>query len=144
LWRKPEYSEKHTDLPHVTDKLYHIKLTPSYYWTYILCKSPTPTPLSHKKTHTLSITSEVTNLKDHLYQETIWDLIVYIPNSESSKSVPITAVIMLNATFNNISVISWQTVLFVEETGVLGETHRPAACHCFFFFLFGAYFISSI
>jgi hypothetical protein len=26
---------------------------------------------------------------------------------------------MLNATFNNISVILWQSVLLVEETGVL-------------------------
>ena len=28
---------------------------------------------------------------------------------------------MLNATFNNISVILWQSVLLVEETGVPGE-----------------------
>jgi hypothetical protein len=28
---------------------------------------------------------------------------------------------VFNATFNNISVISWQLVLLVEETGVLGE-----------------------
>ena len=28
---------------------------------------------------------------------------------------------MLNATFNNISVILWQSVLLVEETGVSGE-----------------------
>ena len=29
---------------------------------------------------------------------------------------------MLNATFNNISVISWLSVLLVEETGVTKET----------------------
>jgi hypothetical protein len=34
-----------------------------------------------------------------------------------------------NATFNNISVISWRSVLLVEETRVLGENHRPAANH---------------
>jgi hypothetical protein len=28
---------------------------------------------------------------------------------------------VLNATFNNISVISWRSVLLVEETGVPGE-----------------------
>jgi hypothetical protein len=32
-------------------------------------------------------------------------------------------------TANNISAISWQSVLLVEETGVPGETHRPAASH---------------
>jgi len=36
---------------------------------------------------------------------------------------------VLNATFNNISVISWQLVLLVEETGVPGENHQPAASH---------------
>ena len=30
-------------------------------------------------------------------------------------------VMVFNATFNNISVISWPSILFVEETGVLGE-----------------------
>ena len=30
---------------------------------------------------------------------------------------------MFNTTFNNISVISWRSVLLVEETGVLGENH---------------------
>jgi hypothetical protein len=30
-----------------------------------------------------------------------------------------------NATFSNISVISWRPVLVVEEAGVPGENHRP-------------------
>jgi hypothetical protein len=38
--------------------------------------------------------------------------------------------IVLNVTFNNISVISRRSVLLVEETGVPGENHRPAASHC--------------
>ena len=36
---------------------------------------------------------------------------------------------VLNATFNNISVISWRLALLVEETGVTGENHRPVASH---------------
>jgi hypothetical protein len=37
--------------------------------------------------------------------------------------------VVFNATFNNISVISWQSVLLVEETGVPGENYRPAASY---------------
>ena len=37
--------------------------------------------------------------------------------------------IAFNATFNNISVISWRSVLVVEETGVPAENHRPVASH---------------
>jgi hypothetical protein len=36
-------------------------------------------------------------------------------------------VMVFNATFNNMSVISWLSVLLMEETGVPGENHRPAA-----------------
>jgi hypothetical protein len=36
---------------------------------------------------------------------------------------------LINATFNNISVISWRPVLLVEETRVPGENHIPAASH---------------
>jgi len=32
---------------------------------------------------------------------------------------------VFKATFNNISVISWRSILLVEETGVTGENHRP-------------------
>ena len=34
-----------------------------------------------------------------------------------------------NATFNNISVISWQSVLLVEERRVSGENHQTATSH---------------
>jgi hypothetical protein len=36
---------------------------------------------------------------------------------------------VFNATFNNITVISWRSVVLVEETGLPGENHRPAASH---------------
>jgi len=36
---------------------------------------------------------------------------------------------LVNATFNNISVISWRSTLLVEETGGPGENHRPVASH---------------
>jgi len=49
------------------------------------------------------------------------------------KEVPVTnntiheyaCLMVFNATFNNISVISWQSVLLVAETGGPGENLRP-------------------
>ena len=38
-------------------------------------------------------------------------------------------IMAFNATFNNISVISWRSVLLVEETGGPGENQRPVASH---------------
>jgi hypothetical protein len=38
-------------------------------------------------------------------------------------------VMVFNATFNNISVISWVSVLLMEETLVPGENHRQAPSH---------------
>jgi hypothetical protein len=37
--------------------------------------------------------------------------------------------IMFNATFQNISAISWWSVLLVDETAVPGENRRPVASH---------------
>ena len=34
---------------------------------------------------------------------------------------------VFNATYNNISVISWRSVLLAEEIGVPGENHRLVA-----------------
>jgi len=36
---------------------------------------------------------------------------------------------VLNVTFNNISVLSWQSILLVEETGGPGGNHRPVESH---------------
>jgi hypothetical protein len=45
------------------------------------------------------------------------------------KKVKVGGAMLFNATFANISVISWRSVLLVEETGVPGENHRPGASH---------------
>ena len=49
------------------------------------------------------------------------DEVVYLQNY--------VCLMVFNATFNNISVISWRSVLLVEKTGVPGENHRPVASH---------------
>jgi hypothetical protein len=36
---------------------------------------------------------------------------------------------VFDATFNNIPVISWRSVLLVDEYGVPGENHRPVSSH---------------
>ena len=36
---------------------------------------------------------------------------------------------VFKANINNISVISWRSVLLEEETRVLGENHRPVTSH---------------
>ena len=36
---------------------------------------------------------------------------------------------VFNATFNDILVTLWWSVLLVEETGVSEENHRPVASH---------------
>jgi len=38
-------------------------------------------------------------------------------------------VMVFNATFYNISVILWWSVLLVEETGEYRENHRPTTSH---------------
>ena len=54
-----------------------------------------------------------------------------IPNCLSCAMIAlnIDRVIVFNATFNHISVISWSSVLLVDETGVPGENHRPVGSH---------------
>ena len=46
---------------------------------------------------------------------------------------------VLNTIFNNISVISWRSVLL--ESGVSPENHRPAASHVFSLFILYLWYI---
>ena len=60
-------------------------------------------------------------------------LVRYLPFEDFDLSTPGEwlrfKVMVFYATLNNISVISWQSVLLVEEIGGLGENHRPVASH---------------
>jgi hypothetical protein len=44
------------------------------------------------------------------------------------KKVRVMAMIF-NATFNNISAISWRSVLLLEETGMAGEIYQLVTSH---------------
>ena len=48
---------------------------------------------------------------------------------EDDKFMTLARVMVFNATFNNITIISWWSVLLVGETGVPGEIDRSAASH---------------
>jgi hypothetical protein len=54
--------------------------------------------------------------------------LIWFSNRSSGTDMYV-GVMVFNATFNNISVISWQSVLIVEESGVSGENHQPVASH---------------
>jgi hypothetical protein len=41
----------------------------------------------------------------------------------------VACLMVFNATFNNISVISWRSVVLVVQIGGPGENHRPVASH---------------
>ena len=55
--------------------------------------------------------------------------ILFITQSDKMYHFNTSRGMLFNATFNNISVISWQSVLLVEETRVPGENHRPVSNH---------------
>jgi len=46
---------------------------------------------------------------------------------------------VFNATFNNTSVISWQSILFVEETGVPEENQRQTTDKLYHIMLYRVY-----
>jgi hypothetical protein len=50
-------------------------------------------------------------------------------NIKKKLLVGLVGFMVFNATFNNISVTSLQSVFLVEEAGVSGENHQPATSH---------------
>ena len=56
-----------------------------------------------------------------------WETIQFYTKKQT-KAFRVRAMV-LNATFNNISIISWRSVLLMEETGVPEEIHRPTTSH---------------
>ena len=65
------------------------------------------------------------NLTNNRTQIIIFIVCVYKTGwTLESPSETYICLMVFNATFNNISVISWRSVLLVEETGGLGENHR--------------------
>jgi len=63
-----------------------------------------------------------------LWKETTFKISIYFFFVRKTFGVRV-RVLVLNTTYNNISVISWQSLLLVEETRRPGENHRPVASH---------------
>jgi hypothetical protein len=55
----------------------------------------------------------------------IFNLCYFCVNDKQIKRID--KLLVLNATYSNISAISWRPVLVMEEAGVSGENHRPWA-----------------
>ena len=74
----------------------------------------------------------ITVCKKTKYQRVCFGLVHGIYTKYLWKIVRSSVILLLplfNETFNNFSVISWQSVLLVEETGGPGENHRPVVSH---------------
>jgi hypothetical protein len=67
---------------------------------------------------TPSISMEVFFFRNKLHEKKIYYLDMNMIDTEKYQ----------HATFNNISVISWRSVLLVDETRAPEENHRPVAC----------------
>ena len=130
--------EKTTDLSQVTDKLYHIILYTSPWsrfehttsavigtdcigsckFNYHTITATTAPPLAVSERSLF--TAKWENIFSHIMTRTYYILMRRLDGFFGSVMV-----MVFNATFNNIPVISWQAVLLVEETRVPWENDRP-------------------
>jgi hypothetical protein len=72
-------------------------------------------------------------LEVHRAAENLELSVIWLVGSKAGKLslIDVCCLKFFNATFNNISAISWQSVLLVEETRGPGENHRPVTCVVF-------------
>jgi hypothetical protein len=117
-WRKPEYAEITLDLPQVTDKLYHLiskkcMLTLHCFLLIEFFFLMYPCLLIQSLNRYCTFRGH--HGCDHM--------VVGFTTTYSISRV------MENATFNNISVTLWWSILLVEETGVREDNPGPAASH---------------
>jgi hypothetical protein len=68
-------------------------------------------------------------LNVHVCDSHCWDYILNFTTTYAIRNLSRVRDMVFNDTFNNISVISWRSVLLVEETGVPRENNRPVASH---------------
>ena len=91
-----------------------------HLFSKLTCHIPTSEWHFNKKNPDLLIVNELSSADGYLTRLSFhWSFVFWVRGS----------VMVFNAIFNNISVISWLSVLLVEETGVCRENHRPVSSH---------------
>jgi len=106
----------------------------STYQASVVCCNVTVTSTSVKECvwHVSWVTGAFTRSCQHIHSSSSKSIVYLSCNHYNSCTIKVwkwVRVMVFNATFNNISVISWQSVLLVEETRVPGENHQSASSH---------------
>ena len=93
----------------------------TYYRRYFLTEMNLSSQIAYQTSSLIRYCSKKSILKKEINDRKYWSLSLRFRNKVWFME--------LNATFNNISAISWRSVLLMVETGVPGENHRPVAIH---------------